>query len=242
MIMRFVPGGESKQGGSDEDAPEDQKPQHTVSLKPFWIDQTEVTHAQYRLCVEAAACVPPIKRAYFDDPARATHPVVLVNWEEADAYCRWLAAQTKWDVRLPTEAQWEKAASWDPATKTQRPYPWGAQDPDPKLLNYLGAYKNSTAPVGAYPAGASAYGALDMAGNVWEWAADWYDRNYYKTADAARADPSGPATGTARVMRGGSYGYGSAEARATYRTGGDPKTSRGEGLGFRCAVMGERLP
>ncbi|HHN93338.1 MAG TPA: hypothetical protein ENK17_01085, partial [Anaerolineae bacterium] len=169
------------------------------------------------------------------------HPVVYVTWEQADAYCRWLASATGWDVRLPTEAQWEKAASWDPAAGVKRRYPWGDEEPDDSRLNYLGSRLGRTTPVGSYPAGASPYGLMDMAGNVWEWVADWYSRDYYSRADRP-PDPAGPDQGTQKVMRGGSYGYGSAYARVTNREVGDPAKAKGAGLGFRCAVVGERLP
>jgi len=240
MTMHFVPGGPFLMGTDDDPlAYPHEKPQHQVTLGPFWIDETEVTNDQYRLCVEAGACEPPIKRTAYDDPDQADHPVVYVTWEQADAYCRWLAEETGWDVHLPTEAQWEKAASWDPATGTKRRYPWGDEDPDPARLNYNGSGLGRTAPVGSYPAGASPYGALDMAGNVWEWVADWYGQDYYSTPDLP-PDPPGPLQGTQRVIRGGSYGFGARQARTTHRDAASPQASGG-GLGFRCAVSASDL-
>ncbi len=239
--MRFVPGGPFLMGTDDADAPSYERPQHPVILSPFWMDQTEVTNAQYQLCVKAGACTAPVIRAAFDDPARANQPVVNVNWNEASTYCRWLS-KPGWDAHLPTEAQWEKAASWDPSTGTKRRYPWGDQEPDPALLNFLGSTIGHPTDVGSYPKGASPYGILDMAGNVFEWVADWFDPTYYRTAASPLTDPSGPASGSERVMRGGSHGYGSGEARTTYRTTGNPEKARGDGLGFRCVVSGERLP
>lgn len=242
MVMSFVPGGSFLMGaGDDPDAAAHEKPQHQVTLSPFWMDQTEVTNSQYRLCVEAGACTAPVISMAYDDPSRADYPVAYVKWQQASDYCQWLAQTTQWDAHLPTEAQWEKAASWDPITGTKRRYPWGNEDPNPTLLNFADSGMNRPTTVGSYPGGASAYGILDMAGNVWEWVADWYDKDYYKTPNLP-ADPTGPAKGKERVMRGGSYEYGAREARTTHRDVGDPDKASGPGLGFRCAVSGERLP
>jgi len=116
MTVHFVPGGPFLMG-SPEDAPDalvHEWPQHRVDLAPFWLDQTEVTNAQYRLCVEAEACQSPVAGTFFDDEAYADHPVVYVTWDQASTYCAWLADETGWPVALPSEAQWEKAAAWDP--------------------------------------------------------------------------------------------------------------------------------
>ena len=242
MTIRFVPGGPFLMGTDDDpDAKKDEKPQHTVILSPFWMDETEVTNDQYRLCVEAGACTPPAKTDAYDDPDLGNYPVVYVKWEQADAYCQWLASETGWDVRLPTEAQWEKAASWDPVAGRKYRYPWGDEDPDGERLNYLGSNVGQAMPVGSYPQGASPYDLLDMAGNVWEWVADWYDGKYYDKTDNS-TDPTGPDHGRHKVMRGGSYGYGSLYVRVTRREAGDPNKAKGAGLGFRCVVVGERLP
>jgi serine/threonine-protein kinase len=241
MRMRFVPGGAFLMGaGDDPDARPHEEPQHEVTLSPFWIDETEVTNRQYDLCVEDEACTEPASPRTYDDPQRTDHPVVFVNWEQARDYCQWIAAETGWDAHLPTEAQWEKAAAWDPSAGTHRRYPWGDQEPDEALLNYLGSGLNRTTPAGSYPEGASAYGALDMAGNVWEWVADWYDADTYEIRDRP-TDPTGPTDGRQRVMRGGSYGFGSFQARTTHRDAANPEGAKGAGLGFRCAVTGERL-
>jgi formylglycine-generating enzyme required for sulfatase activity len=189
--------------------------------------------------VEAEACDPPSILTAYDDPARANHPVVYVTWGKVYSYCTWLADETGWDVRLPSEAQWEKAASWDPVAEVKYRYPWGDDDPTPTLLNYQPTGLGRTTPVGSYPLGASPYGTLDMAGNVWEWVADWYDQDYYDVTDGA-TDPTGPATGTHHVMRGGSYGYSAHKARTTHRDAGTTRAS-GAGLGFRCIVVGEEL-
>jgi serine/threonine-protein kinase len=241
MRMRFVPGGPFLMGAEDDpDARPHEMPQHEVTLSPFWIDETEVTNRQYALCVEEGACTQPASPRTYDDPQRTDHPVVFITWEQAHDYCQWVASETGWDAHLPTEAQWEKAAAWDPATDTHRRYPWGDEEPDDDLLNYLDSGLNRTTPVGSYPEGASAYGVLDMAGNVWEWMADWYDADYYEIPDLP-PDPPGPADGRQRVMRGGSYGFGSFQARTTHRDAANPEGAKGAGLGFRCAATGERL-
>lgn len=246
MVMRFVPAGAFLMGASesDKEARGHEKPQHEVTLSAFWIDQTEVSTDQYKLCVAAGACDAPYTRTAYDNPANGNHPMVLISWEEAAAYCQWVGQQTGWDTHLPTEAQWEKAASWDPATNSKRLYPWGEE-----LDDTLVAIGGRTVTVGSYSNGASAYGALNMAGNVWEWVNDWYDDEYYKTKDLP-PDPPGPENGQNRVLRGGSFdswGKNDRELRSTHREIGAPasvtnRPAKGPNLGFRCAVSGERLP
>ena len=241
MAMRFVPGGSFPMGTDDDpDAFPHEGPQHEVVLSPFWMDETEVTNAQYRYCVEAGACDPPRVSTAYDDPERADHPVVYVTWAYAVTYCSWLADETGLEVHLPTEAQWEMAASWDPSSGTKYRYPWGDETPDPAWLNFNGSGLNRTTPAGSYPQGASPYGILDLAGNVWEWVADWYGQDYYSTPDLP-LDPPGPAYGSQCVMRGGSYGYGTRQARTTHRDAAGRDAS-GIGLGFRCVVSEEWVP
>jgi formylglycine-generating enzyme required for sulfatase activity len=242
MTMHFVSGGPFLMGAASDDreASSRERPQREVTLSPFWIDETEVTNDQYRLCVESGACSEPFKDIAYNDPARGDHPVTFVTWEQADAYCAWIASETGWNAHLPTEAQWEKAASWDAANEAKYRYPWGDEEPDATLLNYLGTGLGRTAAVGSYPEGASPYGLLDMSGNVWEWVTDWFDSNYYGTLEPP-PDLRGPDQGTEKVMRGGSYGYGSRYVRTTHREFGNPQKARGGGLGFRCVVDGERL-
>ena len=176
----------------------DEFPSRTVSLKSFWMDQTEVTNRMYALCVEAGKCNPPLfgKSAkipdYFENPDYQDFPVLYVSWSDAAAYCGW-AGQ-----RLPTEAEWEKAARGVDGNV----YPWGNDKPDELLMNF-NRIKGDTTKVGSYPQGASIYKLLDMAGNVWEWVNDWYDPNYYSQIPAP--DPSGPLSGKGRVLRGGSW-------------------------------------
>lgn len=247
MRVRFVPAGSFLMGApeSDPEASQDERPQHEVILSPFWMDETEVTTEQYKRCVAAGACEEPYTRTAYDNPARSDHPMTFISWEQAAAYCAWVGAEMGWNVALPTEAQWEKAASWDAETGTKRLYPWG--DDYERSRVHLGA---TTAPVGSYPEGASPYGVLGLSGNAWEWVADWYDKDVYEGAEV-RPDPVGPESGRYRVMRGGSFGslanY-ERQLRTTEREVGLPESNTSErpaksaDLGFRCAVNAERLP
>jgi eukaryotic-like serine/threonine-protein kinase len=221
----FVPGGEFEMGSENHPAEE---PVHTVDVDAFWIDQTEVTNALYARCVEEEACLPPervssyIRQAYYGNSQYDNYPVTYVNWYDADAYCKWA------NRRLPTEAEWEKAARGT----DQRIYPWGSQFPGKDMLNFdfnLGG----TVEVGKYPSGASPYGVLDMAGNVSEWVADWYDTQYYSQSPAL--DPLGPETGKYRVVRGGSWFHNRNFVRATFRFFYEPDSAF-VNLGFRCAI------
>jgi sulfatase-modifying factor enzyme 1 len=165
--------------------------------------------------------------------------VTFVDYQRAVSYCLWLASETGTIIGLPTEAQWEKAAAWDPVTATPRPYPWGSAPASYELFRfYEGPDPRPASPVGSYPLGASAYGAMDMAGNVWEWTADWYDADYYKRTGVA-TDPIGPATGAERVTRGGSWRVEARLALSTVRNPAKPNIS-GDSLGFRCAMNGSR--
>jgi len=208
----------------------DENPVHTVYLDAYWIDQTDVTNAMYGNCVNAGTCKPPHQMGsfthadYFNNRDFADYPVIYIDWNEAVSYCRWV------DRRLPTEAEWEKAArAWD-----GRIYPWGNQDIDSTRANYGGNVGDTTA-VGSYPAGASPYGVLDMAGNVRQWVADWYDANYYRTQAALR-NPQGPTTGSGKVMRGSYWNdFGGAGSRTSSRDRFFPNDSY-YNYGFRCAA------
>jgi len=200
MVLIYVPAGEFLMGSADSDpdadAYRDEKPQHRVYLDGYWIDKTEVTNAMYAKCVQAGACAAsrntssPARSSYYGNPAYDNYPVVYISWNDAQEYCAWVGR------RLPTEAEWEKAAR---GTDGRR-YPWG-NDWDAGKLNSRDAGPKDTTAVGSYPAGASPYGALDMAGNVWEWVADWSGGTYY--AGSPAKNPTGPSSGTYRVVRGG---------------------------------------
>ncbi len=214
--------------GSDNDY-EDESPAHNVYLDDFWIDKTEVTNSMYYTCMQAGSCPTPTvdgfyaPKDHFKDPLKADLPVVFVTWYNAQTYCEWAGR------RLPTEAEWEKAARG----VDSRIYPWGDQEPAPELPNFD---KNNfnLMPVGSFPSGASPYGAMDMAGNAWEWVADWYDESYY--AISPITNPTGPTKGSARVMRGGGYFQPAYEVRIAYRNPIDPTAKLSVDVSFRCAI------
>jgi formylglycine-generating enzyme required for sulfatase activity/serine/threonine protein kinase len=238
--IQFVPAGTFMMGSDDPERNEDAHPQHAVMLNDYWIDQTEVTNDQYALCVEAELCQPPISTQYYSDPNRGDHPVVYVTYTYAVTYCLWLSSVTGQTVGLPTEAQWEKAATWDPVAEEARLYPWGNEPPDGTLLRYLDGPVWGTAEVGSYPNGASAYGVYDMAGNVWEWTADWYGAKTYDRTGIP-VDPTGPASGTQRINRGGGWAHSATYMPSAIRNAAEP-TASGNDLGFRCAMAGNRPP
>ncbi len=203
-------------------------PAHTVVLSAFEIDRTEVTQAAYSACVAAGACTRPGGRSY--SPGRKPAlPVTGVSWEQAARYCAWAGK------RLPTEAEWEKAARGTDA----RTYPWGDAAPTCSLATFEGC-GDGPRPVGSTPAGASPYGALDLAGNVQEWVADFYSLTYYAVSPAR--DPTGPGSGNSgHSVRGGGFAYDAWHIRSAVRLW-DPG-SPAEDLGFRCAKpLGLRGP
>jgi formylglycine-generating enzyme len=222
---RFVMGGE---GGEP-----DERPAHTVVLNAFRIDRYEVTFAEYDSCVARGACTP----AHYDDgqclmlappgfrkvtvpdkyrsPRR---PVVCVTWQQARAYCR---SRGK---RLPTEAEWEYAASAGAAPR----YAWGGDSPSPDRCTPVSHM--SPRDVGAYTP--NAWGLHDMTGNVWEWTNDWYQRDYYAVSDTL--DPRGSSVGQYRVVRGGGWYGGVSQLRVRNREPFQP-TSAEASVGFRCA-------
>jgi formylglycine-generating enzyme required for sulfatase activity len=205
-----------------------ESPYHEVTLDAFLIDVTEVTVSDYADCVSAGVCTAPgtVAACNWGVPGREDHPVNCVDWYEAEAYCAWTGK------RLPTEAEWEKVARGT----DERIYPWGNTSPDCTLAimddGGDGCGLNSTWPVGSLPGGASPYGALDMAGNVWEWVSDWYGSSYYSSSPAS--NPTGPSSGSSRVCRGGSWYLPGASLRASNRAAEAPSFND-DFVGFRCA-------
>jgi formylglycine-generating enzyme required for sulfatase activity len=255
VVMVLVPSGEFYIGSDWDD---ESAPAHLVSLDSFWIDRTEVTNRQFRMFVEATGHRTTAEqegngrvwvrenwtyvaganwRAPQGPESRASDdtPVVQVSWYDAVEYCRWAGG------RLPTEAEWEKAARGT----NRRAYPWGggvsgdrlntcdARCPADWRDGSMDDGYRFLSPVGAFPSGASPYGALDMAGNVWEWTQDWYGAGYY--ANSPAQNPQGPPTGTNKILRGGSWGSRAIYARTFNRFWGDPNR-RDDDVGFRCVV------
>ncbi len=239
MEQVFVPAGSFTMGSDYEE--EREKPQHTVWLDDYWIDTYEVTNAQYAMCVSAGACNAPDYRnsltqdKYYDNTSFDNYPVLFVSWYDASDYCGWVGG------KLPSEAEWEKAARGD---QDARMFPWGNNF----ASNYANlcdrnctmSWKNSnyddgyidTAPVTSFPDGVSQYGAMNMAGNICEWVADWYKADYfYNKQDWS--EPIGPTSGSTRVIKGGSWYDDTDILRVSARYGFDPNKSFYD-VGFRC--------
>lgn len=209
-----------------------EKPLHEVNLSSYYIDQYEVTNAAYKLCVDAGVCQPPVynfsstRTSYYGDTQFDNYPVVYVNWNMSNDYCKWRGAY------LPSEAEWEKAARGTGGGI----YPWG-QDIDCTYANYSGGQNGSecvgdTTPVGSYASGQSSYGVYDMAGNVLEWVDDWYSSDYYQSSPLS--NPLGPVSGQYRVLRGGSWFSIVNGVRSANRYRNSPTYSYSN-IGFRCA-------
>ncbi|MFN8412184.1 MAG: SUMF1/EgtB/PvdO family nonheme iron enzyme [Anaerolineales bacterium] len=242
MTQMFVPAGSLYMGGLDVLLENDELPAHHVQLDAFWVDQVEVTNGMYALCVQAGACRLPVKlnsdnRAdYYGNAEFRDYPVVQVSWYDANAYCQWAGR------RLPTEAEWERAARGDDT----RLYPWGGELPSEVYANANNTI-GDTSRVGSYAAGASPFGALDMAGNVWEWVHDYYAPDYYSKSPTE--NPQGPDNGGLnflRVIRGGSFQDDQITMRISnrgYEVGPNPSALPNEDayygkssvkVGFRC--------
>jgi len=230
-------------GGLDVLLENDEIPVHDVTLDAFWMDQVEVTNGLYGLCVQADMCRLPVKLNsdnrgdYFGNPEFQDYPVIQITWYDANAYCQWAGR------RLPTEAEWERAARGDDMDT----YPWGNEPPNEQNSNANNTVGDTTR-VGSYGNGASPFGALDMAGNVWEWVADYYSPKYY--AESPSVNPMGPENGGLNhlhVIRGGSFQDNLFNLRISnrgYEVGPDPSALPNENeyygrssvkIGFRCA-------
>ncbi len=224
--MVLVPAGDFMMGSDKGD--EDESPIHRVYLHAFYIDKFEVTNGRFAKFVEVTLAEPPWGFADKDTPIiSADRPVRWVSWMDAMSYCLWAGK------RLPTEAEWEKAARGNDG----RMYPWG-NDP-PTLAHAVYGLKEGGAEmisaIGNRERGASPYGAHDMAGNLYEWVMDWYGEEYYTNFSTERAvNPRGPSEGTGKVQRGGSYINSPYRLRSSFRTKGDP-SEQDQNVGFRCA-------
>lgn len=252
--MILIPAGTFPRGGTEEEVSEvrdrrlltylAERPVSDITLTAFYIDQLEVTYAQYADFLKSAGTqdrwdhedqpdnTGHKQRHITDDMREVDKPATGLNWFDAYTYCAWA------DKRLPSEAEWEYAARGS----DYRIYPWGDHSPlhdgiyfanfRPKTSANADGHKN-TAPVGTFPDGVSPFGILDMAGNAEEWVQDWYDYRYFSASRNA-TDPTGPASGEHRVIKGGSFGTASYEVRIAQRFKGKPH-NKGPRIGFRCA-------
>ncbi len=220
--MVLVPGGEFTMGSDDGEPHE--RPTHQVFINAYYIDKYEVTNALYKLCVAADVCDYPTRTSIYGNSRYAEHPVVYVDWNMAKKYCEWR------DARLPTEAEWEKAARGT----DERIYPWG-DGIDCTYANYDYCVEDTTV-VGSYQSGKSPYGSYDMAGNVWEWVEDFYSFDYFSAYPSNQwpSNPTGPASGEFRILRGGSWINPGEFLRSSYRDKSEP-TGSSYNWGFRCA-------
>jgi len=234
--LKRIPAGEFLMGTSisKRDGSRNEYPERRIFLDAFYMDSLEITNGRYLEFVKATGHrIPEHPRdktltlwqgatvpAAFKD-----HPVINVDWSDAAAYCAWAGR------RLPTEAEWERAARGT----TGRRFPWGDAEPTRTLANYLNQWRNGGGlePVGSHPQGASPEGVQDLQGNVWEWVSDWYDPHYYEKGPLR--NPKGPNEGTRKVMRGSGWESEAPLLRSAHRLSSDPK-NRNHSLGFRCAI------
>lgn len=234
--MVLIPEGPFPMGvpHGDRDGGRDEYPRHDVFVNNFYIDKFELTNGRYLEFVTATNHRVPqnpknaTRNLWQGDTiteSLADRPVINVDWADANAYCQWAGK------RLPTEAEWEKAAKGT----ADRRFPWGNVEPTNKHLNFNQQWigEKTLMPVGSYELGKSPFGVYDMAGNVWEWVNDWYDAKYYEKSPAK--NPTGPETGTKRVLRGSGWQNETPTVRIFTRVDSDP-TIRNESTGFRCAM------
>ena len=254
----YVPGGPFRMGDNFGDGESRERPVHTVDVDGFYIGKYEVTNAEFRKFRDDPGyddpkfwpnghIVPKTQIPYWTQaqnhgggtPDSDNYAVIGVNWDAATAYCNWLSAKTGKKYRLPTEAEWEKAARGT----DQRRFPWG-NNIDNTHANFVGAQKYDTVQIVGYYDGSkrgdfqtnngvSPYGAYDMAGNLMEWCQDWYGRNYYSVSP--RKNPQGPKTGSFRVLRGGAFFFEPQDARSYARSTGWPSLQSFRMIGFRAA-------
>ena len=254
----LVPAGPFRMGDNFGDGEARERPAHMVELDAYYIGKYEVTNAQWRKFRDDAGYddpkywpagrpVPKDQVPYWTQannhgggtPESDAYPVIGVNWDAAAAYCKWVSAKTGKRYRLPTEAEWEKAARG----ADQRRYPWGNAI-DRSYANYVGAQRFDTVqPAGYYNgsrrgelathSNASPYGAFDMAGNLMEWCQDWYSRDYYSVSP--RRNPKGPAEGAYKVVRGGSFFVEAFDLRASGRSAAWPSFQSHRMIGVRVA-------
>ncbi|HKN87608.1 MAG TPA: SUMF1/EgtB/PvdO family nonheme iron enzyme [Nitrospiraceae bacterium] len=226
LPMGSIPAGQFWMGIDGLQGLDDERPRHAVFLDAYAMDLYEVTVDRYATFLRKTGRTPPLFWDTADLHEHADRPVIGVDWEDADAYCRWAGK------RLPTEAEWEHAARGT----DERRYPWGNETPAPSLANYaIGArfsYGQTLMPVGHYQQSRSPYGMYDMAGNVWEWVQDWYGANYYETSE--ERNPRGPSEGQFKVLRGGSWSE-LPKYLLTYGRFKLPPNTRNSYTGFRCA-------
>jgi formylglycine-generating enzyme required for sulfatase activity len=254
----LVPAGAFRMGDNSGDGDARERPVHMVELDTFYIGKYEVTNGQWRKFRDDAGYmdpkfwpagrpVPKDQIPYWTQannhgggtPDSDNYPVIGVNWDSAAAYCKWLSAKTGKTYRLPTEAEWEKAARG----ADQRRYPWG-NTIDHSYTNFVGSQSFDTVrPAGFYDgsahgeqathSNASPYGAFDMAGNVMEWCQDWYSRDYYSVSP--RKNPKGPPSGAYKVVRGGSFFVEPYDLRSSGRSAAWPSFQSHRMIGFRVA-------
>jgi len=225
--MVLVPAGEFTMGSPDGVGEKEEHPQHTVDLDAFYIDQYEVTTEQYAQFMSATGHSAPEFWDQVDSSRDGKKPVIGINGDDAQTYCDWAGK------RLPTEAEWEKAARGT----DQRTYPWGDTNPDSRIANFgkdwdSEMYAERLKAVGSYERGKSPYGAYDMVGNVSEWGADWYDKDYY--GKSPQKNPHGPSSGVLKVLRGGSWLDSPTYLRSALRYWFNP-AYRYANIGVRCA-------
>ena len=224
--MVLVPAGEFWMGLSEGEGLDDEQPRHKVFLDAYYIDKYEITSERYAKFLAATGWEKPLNWHRANFPEHGTRPVIGVSWSDADAYCRINGR------RLPTEAEWERAAR----DENERKFPWGDTRPKPSVALF-GQMTQFTydllKPIGSYPNGEGPYGTFDQAGNVAEWVQDWYDGEYYR--EGPERNPQGPTTGQYKMTRGGSWSDMPVYLLSASRTTKLPLTTRNAFIGFRCA-------